>query len=43
GSGNIYYDQSALRAIRKASPLPPLPQDLDEESLEVGINFHVGD
>jgi len=40
-SGNIYYDQSALRAIRKASPLPPLPQDLDEKSLEVGINFRI--
>jgi len=41
GSGNIYYDQSALRAIRKASPLPPLPQDLDDKSLEVGINFRI--
>lgn len=41
GSGNIYYDQSALRAIRKASPLPPLPQGLDDKSLEVGINFRI--
>ncbi len=39
GSGNIYYDQSVLRAITKASPLPPLPQGLDKEPLEVGINF----
>jgi len=38
-SGNDYYDQSALRAIRKANPLPPLPKDLRGEPLEVGINF----
>jgi TonB family protein len=40
-SGNIYYDQSALRAVRKASPLPPLPSDIEEGFLEVGINFRV--
>ena len=38
-SGNDYYDQSALRAIRKANPLPSLPDDISETSLEVGINF----
>ncbi len=38
-SGNEYYDQSALRAIRKANPLPPLPKDLRGEPLDVGINF----
>lgn len=38
-SGNDYYDQSALRAIRKASPLPSLPDDISEIPLEVGINF----
>ncbi len=38
-SGNSYYDQSAIRAIRKASPLPPLPEELGEESLDVGVNF----
>ncbi|MDF1524868.1 MAG: energy transducer TonB [bacterium] len=38
-SGNDYYDQSALRAIRKASPLPPLPEELSDKPLEVGINF----
>jgi TonB family protein len=38
-SGNLYYDQSAIRAIRKASPLPPLPEDLGDEYLEVGVNF----
>ena len=39
GSGNAYYDQSAIRAIRKASPLPPLPDDLGKEPLEIGVNF----
>ncbi len=34
-SGNRYYDDSVLRAVRKANPLPPPPGD----SLEVGINF----
>jgi len=43
GSGNIYYDQSTLRAIRKASPLPPLPEDLDDSALEVGINFRISE
>jgi TonB family protein len=38
-SGNSYYDQSAIRAIRKARHLPPLPEELGEELLEVGIKF----
>ena len=39
-SGNLYFDQSAIRAIRKASPLPPIPEELGDESLEVGgLNF----
>ncbi len=39
GSGNIYYDQSALRAVKKSDPLPPLPPEHGGASLEVGINF----
>ena len=38
-SGNEYYDQSAIRAIVKSSPLPALPKDLGNEPLEVGVNF----
>lgn len=38
-SGNDYYDQSAIRAIRKSNPLPALPEDLGNAPLEVGINF----
>ncbi len=39
GSGNIYYDQAAVRAIEKASPLPPLPDEMGDETHEVGIKF----
>jgi TonB family protein len=39
-SGNTYYDQSVIRAIKKASPLPPLPEELGEGSWEVGLNFN---
>ena len=38
-SGNDYYDQSTLRAIRKANPLPPLPDGFNDSTMEVGINF----
>jgi len=38
-SGNIYYDQSAIRAVKKSNPLPPFPNDMGSEPLEVGINF----
>jgi TonB family protein len=39
-SGNLYFDESAMRAIRKASPFPPLPAGIGEGSIEVGIRFH---
>lgn len=38
-SGNEYFDQSTIRAIRKASPLPPIPEELGAEPLEIGVNF----
>jgi len=38
-SGNALYDQSAMRAIKKAEPLPPIPKELSEDSLEIGIRF----
>ena len=40
-SGNVYYDQSAIRAISKANPLPPLPYEAGNKPLEVGVNFRV--
>ena len=39
-SGNRYFDDSALRTVKKANPLPPLPEDLRESSIEIGIRFH---
>jgi len=38
-SGNAVYDQSAMRAIKKAEPLPPIPKELSENTLEIGIRF----
>jgi len=38
-SGNAIYDQSAMRAIMKAAPFPPLPKELNEKTLEIGIRF----
>ncbi len=42
-SGNRYFDESAMKAIQKASPLPPLPSWSRENSLGVGIRFHSSD
>lgn len=41
GSGNPYFDDSVLRAIRKASPLPVPPEQLrgTEDHYEVGFRF----
>lgn len=38
-SGNIYYDRAALRAVKKASPLPPIPAQMPDKTLEIGIIF----
>jgi TonB family protein len=40
-SGNSLYDQMALRAIKKAEPLPPLPKEWSEKTIEIGIRFHL--
>jgi TolA protein len=44
GSGNPYFDDSVLRAIRKASPLPVPPEQLrgGEDHYEIGFRFHGG-
>jgi TonB family protein len=39
-SGSSMYDESAMRAIKKADPLPPLPEELAEDVLELGIRFN---
>jgi TonB family protein len=42
-SGSTYFDESALKAIKKASPLPSLPEWIRDSSIEVGIRFHSSD
>lgn len=39
-SGNHYFDDSALRAVKKSSPFPPLPYWIRDNSIEIGIRFH---
>jgi TonB family protein len=39
-SGNTLYDQMAMRAIRKAEPLPPIPEEFSDRTLEIGIRFY---
>ncbi|MCX5849764.1 MAG: energy transducer TonB [Deltaproteobacteria bacterium] len=39
-SGNRYFDDSALRAVKKSSPFPPLPYWVMDKSIEIGIRFH---
>jgi colicin import membrane protein len=42
-SGNIYLDESALRAIKKANPLPPLPPGFEGNTFDVGVRFTPSD
>lgn len=39
-SGNRYFDESTIKAIKKAEPFPPLPEFLDERYIDLGIRFH---
>ena len=38
-SGNVYYDQAALRAINDAGPFPPLPVEYKKSALRIGLQF----
>lgn len=43
-TGNIYLDDSAYRAVKKSSPLPPFADyNIREPSFETGIVFPVGE
>ncbi len=42
-SGNPQLDESALRAVKKANPLPPLPPGIEEEKFDVGLRFKPSD
>ena len=39
-SGNAHYDQMAMRAIKKAEPLPPIPKEFSDDIFEIGIRFY---
>lgn len=39
-SGNSYFDESALRAVKKSAPFPPLAGWVTSRSIEIGIRFH---
>jgi TonB family protein len=38
-SGNSLFDESLMRAIKQAAPLPPLPEDYQGAFLEVEMRF----
>jgi colicin import membrane protein len=43
-TGNVYLDDSAYRAVKKSSPLPPFADyNIRESSFETGIVFPVGE
>ena len=39
-SGNKYFDESVVKAIKKASPFPPLPEWFKGSMIELGVRFH---
>ena len=42
-SDNIYFNQFVLKALKESSPLPPFPDQLAEETLEIGLRFKPGE
>lgn len=42
-SDNIYFNQFVLKALKDASPLPPFPNQLKENTLEIGLRFKPGE
>ena len=39
GSGNAYFDRSAMRAVRTAAPFPPLPRAFTDNYLGIHFTF----
>lgn len=39
GSGNDFFDRSAVRAVKSASPFPPLPRGFQEDFLGIHFTF----
>jgi colicin import membrane protein len=42
-SDNIYFNQFVLKAIKDSSPLPSFPEQLGENTLEIGLRFKPGE
>lgn len=42
-SGNAYFDESAMRAVKKSAPFPPLAGWINESFIDFGIRFHSED
>jgi len=38
-SKDIYFDQYVEKTIQAASPMPPIPSDIKQEELELGLKF----
>ena len=38
-SGNFYFDQAAIRAIRSSSPFPALPEDFPRELVDLSVDL----
>jgi len=38
-SDNIYFNQFVLKAVKDAAPLPPFPDQLKEDTFEIGLRF----
>jgi len=38
-SNNIYFDQYVEKTIQAALPMPPIPSDIREDELEIGLKF----
>ena len=38
-SGNDLFDESALKALIRAAPLPSIPSDMDDDYMELGFRF----
>ena len=43
GSGDFSYDDSVVRAVKRASPLPPPPVNYRKDFMDVELTFHPGD
>ena len=42
-SGDPFFDQYAMKALKKAVPLPPIPKILRKDSIEIGFVFKPGE